>query len=124
MKYLKLIIIALVLITSGAGSALADRGHFRSQPGHSQTGQFHGHQGHFRSHVFVGIGFDPFWYPWYYYPPSVVYSSPPVYVEQGQSPAPSVNYWYYCAESGRYYPYITECPGGWQQVVPTPPDSR
>lgn len=125
MKYLKLIVALLVLMAAGTGSTLADRGHFQSQPGHFQTGQFHGHHGHFRSHVFVGFGFDPFWYPWYYSPPPVVvYSPPPVYVEQGQNSATSGNYWYYCAESGRYYPYVTECPGGWHAVMPTPPDSR
>ena len=129
MKYLKLIIAVLVLMAAATGSALADRGHFQSQSGHFQThaSHFHGHPGHFRSRVFVGFGFDPFWYPWYYYPyypPPVVYSSPPVYMEQGQSPVPSTNYWYYCPGSSRYYPYVTECPGGWQQVVPVPPDSR
>ncbi len=28
--------------------------------------------------------------------------------------------WYYCAESKTYYPYVKECPGGWQRVTPQP----
>lgn len=29
--------------------------------------------------------------------------------------------WHYCKESGGYYPYVRECPGGWQMVPATPP---
>jgi hypothetical protein len=88
-----------------------------------------------RSHVFVGFNFGfPGYYPapYYYYPPPVYYApqpvviqqQPQVYVEQPQpqaAPAPSQsNYWYYCAGSRTYYPYVKECPGGWQRVSPTP----
>ena len=90
------------------------------------------HGGHVRFGVFVGPGY---WYPppYYYYPPyySPYYppvvtapSSPPVYIEQGGSqpaPAQSQGYWYYCADSRAYYPYVKECPGGWQRVAPQPP---
>lgn len=27
-------------------------------------------------------------------------------------------YWYYCGSAGAYYPYVAECPEGWQPVVP------
>ena len=30
-------------------------------------------------------------------------------------------HWFYCKESGGYYPYVRECPGGWQMVPATPP---
>lgn len=120
MKYLKSIAAVLVLMIAATGSAGADHGHLQRHPGH-----FHSHHNHFRSHVFVGIGGGPYWDPWYFYPPPLVYSSPPVYVEQLPGPAsPAGNYWYYCADSGRYYPYVAECPGGWQRVVPAPPDFR
>ena len=34
-------------------------------------------------------------------------------------PAPSVpQYWYYCASANAYYPYVAQCPEGWQTVVP------
>lgn len=65
----------------------------------------------------------PFPQPRYYYPaPIMGPSSPPVYIEQGQpSPADSASYWYFCAESDAYYPYVKHCPGGWQRVTPQPP---
>ncbi len=30
------------------------------------------------------------------------------------------NVWYYCNESKTYYPYVKQCPAGWQQVTPQP----
>jgi len=70
---------------------------------------------------------DPFYYP-YYSPPTVITVpvTPPVYIQQ---PPPTIQqypsgYWYYCRNPDGYYPYIKECPGGWQQVEPTPPSPR
>jgi hypothetical protein len=80
--------------------------------------------------VFIGAPFFPWYYPPYYYyppyPPVVVRPAPTTYVEQGgaqSAPSPRSSYWYYCAESKTYYPYVKECPGGWMRVVPqtTPP---
>jgi hypothetical protein len=56
-------------------------------------------------------------------------SLPPAYIEQGdvqavppQAPAAQEDYyWYHCDKPEGYYPYIKECPGGWQKVSPTPP---
>jgi hypothetical protein len=66
----------------------------------------------------------PAYYPYYPpYPPTVVYRAAPepVYIEQGSEPAaPAQNYWYYCADARGYYPYVKECPGGWQRVSPQP----
>ena len=85
------------------------------------TASAHGHGG-------PRFGFDfvvgPWWWgpPAYYYPPEVYAVPAPVYVQPStvQLPAPAY-YWYYCAQSNAYYPYVSECPGGWQQVTPTPP---
>jgi hypothetical protein len=79
----------------------------------------------------------PWWGPgWYGYPaypytyyPSYPYASPPVvvqpspqtYIQQGPpagAAPPAVSYWYYCAESRAYYPYVKDCPEGWMTVVP------
>ena len=101
-------------------------------------------RGHWRGHVGVGLYLDPLWvypgyYPYYphpyyypappyYYPPPVVTApaSPPVYIEQGEdqaaSPQPS-NSWYYCDNPAGYYPYVKQCPGGWQAVAPRPPST-
>jgi hypothetical protein len=119
MKWAK-IVLACVL-AAGAGAASAQHFH------HARVG--------------VGVYIGPGWYypyphyvypPVYYaYPPVVVApSGPPVYIEQGQAQAPdappapaqpSPNYWYYCSNPEGYYPYVKQCPGGWQQVEPRPP---
>lgn len=91
---------------------------------------------HHHSHVRLGIGlhfgvplggyYHPApYYPAYhpYYPPTVIYRTAPepVYIERGSEPAaPAQNYWYYCADARAYYPYVKECPGGWQRVAPQP----
>ncbi len=102
------------------GGASADRG-----PGH---GHGHGH-----ADIGVGIVVDPFWYgswpypgpyyyPPYYYPPVVaVPADPPVYIERGDTAPGSAAYWYYCGQPPGYYPYVKQCPGGWQPVSPHPP---
>jgi hypothetical protein len=106
----------------------------------------HGFGGHaIVGHGFVGprVGFGinfgfplyaPAYYPAPYYPyyPAPYYGYPPAaaapspsYVEQGASsqpaPAPVQSDWFYCAGAKAYYPYVTECPGGWQRVAPQPP---
>jgi hypothetical protein len=95
-----------------------------------------GHRGpNVRFGVVVGgpLGYGPAYYPNMYYPPYYyapsfyppVPASPPVYIEQGEAqpaPAPAPpEYWSYCAEARGYYPYVKECPGGWQRVSPQPP---
>ncbi len=122
MKTMKFIIALLLLGSLGMSSAWADRGH-----------------------VHFGVMIGPYWGgPWYYpppyyyppyYPPVVVASpAPQVYIEQQPastdapvSPAAptattQTNYWYYCAAKESYYPYVKDCPSGWQKVSPQPPD--
>lgn len=106
------------VLAMGAGSAFAA----------------HYHHGA-RVRVFVGgpIGwawyYPPPAYPYYYpYPPVVVTpASPPTYIEQEQAAnesrpqaQASSNYWYYCSKPEGYYPYVRECPQGWQAVPPQP----
>lgn len=104
----------LLLGIAGSGPAWADHGH------HSRLG----------IGVVIGPGYGPWYYPppYYYppyYPPVVMERQAPVYVEQAAAPPPAPapapsNYWYYCASGKGYYPYVTECPGGWQKVSPQP----
>lgn len=124
MKSIKCLL-ALLLCLAGAGNVWAD------------------HRGHARIGVFIGPSWGPGYYapyyppyyaPYYpsYYPPVVVERAPPsVYIEQPtiqQAPpessmapaAPQTNYWYYCQASKAYYPYVKECPGGWQKELPQP----
>jgi hypothetical protein len=71
---------------------------------------------------------NSYYSPYYGYPSTVVTvpATPPVYIQQAapvvqQNPA---GYWYYCNNPQGYYPYIKQCPNGWQQVSPTPPAPR
>ncbi len=76
--------------------------------------------------------YRPFYRPYYsypyYYPPAVITVpvTPPVYIQQSPPTTQSypAGYWYYCNNPEGYYPYIKECPGGWQQVQPNPPAPR
>lgn len=106
--------------------------------GHSHFKGYH-HYGHHHSTTFVGVGFGfaypwswygyyppPYYYPGYYHPQPVAYPAEPVmYVEQAApAPAEPSGWWYYCEASRTYYPYVRECPSGWQRVpaVPPPPN--
>ncbi len=68
----------------------------------------------------------PPYYPYYYpdYPPAAVAPYPTPYAEAPRSVPPVSSDWFYCAESKSYYPYVRECPGGWQRVPSTPPSAR
>jgi hypothetical protein len=105
-------------------------------------GRWHGGGGprwHSGVYLNFGIPFPYYWGPGYYGPPvyyapppvyyygppaAVVPSSPPVYVER-DDPAPAApqaqppaTWWYWCESARGYYPYVKECPGGWQRVPP------
>jgi len=104
--------------------------------GHGR-GLGHGHGGNVRFGISFGVPiYGPRYYPAPYFaypapvyasPPVVVESySPPVYVEQGAAqaapaPAQAQGDWYYCADSKAYYPYVAQCPAGWQRVPAQPP---
>ncbi len=51
-----------------------------------------------------------------------------VFAQQSQPmpPAsPASSFWYYCADSKMYYPYVRQCSTGWLKVVPkTAPPRR
>ena len=86
---------------------------------------------HGQRHFGVLVG--PMWGPYYAprpffdYPPYrtvVIEPVPLVYIEQAPRVAPdneATRYWYYCAETRAYYPYINQCPGGWIKVLPQVP---
>lgn len=88
---------------------------------------------HFGYH-WPGYWWGPgYWGPRYVYPPYGYYAppvvvapqDPPVYIER-DAPAESAvpAWWYWCADAKAYYPYVKECPGGWQRVLPQPPADR
>lgn len=49
-------------------------------------------------------------------PPVVIVRSP-----SAMAAPPAPGYWYFCASSGMYYPYVSTCPEAWQTVPATPP---
>ena len=128
---------AAIVLAAGLGLVLA--GAAEARPGHGgggHAGSFHGggfHGGgarhfgggsHFHSRIFIGGAFvaplvaAPYYAAPYYYDP-YYYAPPPVqYIEPPAPPAPQASYWYYCPGAGAYYPYVQQCPGGWQQVLP------
>ena len=107
--------------------------------GRGYYGGYYGGRGYYGGYYGSGLGVwfgwpggyypynYPYYYPYYspyYYPPAVsVPSAPQEYIGRSQrddSSAPSGE-WYYCPESKSYYPYVKECPGGWQTVPAQPP---
>ena len=123
------VLILLGMLASGAAMA-------------QHRGHGYGYGGNVRFGISLGFPiYGPGYYPapYYAYPayayPAPVYpypaavmgsSSPPVYVEQGlaqaaPAPAQAQGDWYYCAASKAYYPYVRECPDGWQRVPAQPP---
>ena len=104
-------LLVLLLAIGSIGNAWADPRH-----------------GHVSTHV--GVYFGPLWDPWYYpapyyYRPErpiiIERAPPPVYIEQAEADPVPNQYWYYCNASKAYYPYVRECPSGWQRVTPQPP---
>lgn len=100
--------------------------------------QAHGYRGGFgRFSIGYGMGYGPFGgyygpyggfnrfgYGGYYaYPPAVITvpTTPPVYIQRETAAPPEPNYWYYCRSAQGYYPYVRECPNGWEKVAPQPP---
>jgi hypothetical protein len=74
------------------------------------AGHHHQHFHHGGTRVFIGGSFvawpPAYYWPGYYYAPAV---------------AGPAAYWYYCAAVGAYYPYVQNCPGAWELVLPTAP---
>ncbi len=108
MKIHKILMIMLALSFSAAGESAWAHG------GRARFGFYIG-----------GPLWGPAWYPPpYYYPPQVVVVPPPerqVYIEQAEPAAPVAQQsWYYCKSAKGYYPYVKECPEGWQRVQPQP----
>jgi hypothetical protein len=125
MKTNKILLLVCAVLLSSAGSAWADRGHWRGNVGiYVGPGAFWGAP-YYRPY-YPG----PYFYPQPYYQQAPIIitqpAPPPVYIEQStviteqvQEPAPT-SYWYYCRESKTYYPYVKECKGEWQKVLPQP----
>lgn len=120
-------IVVLLLAILASGSALVHRSHMHAHR-HARAGVVISSPAsawHYRSPDLYPYS-DGYSYQ-YPYPPVVVIPSPPVYIEQNAgTPAgeEQQHWWYYCQRAQAYYPYVKECPQGWQRVAPQPPDLR
>jgi hypothetical protein len=148
MKSYSKTVAVLILLVFGAlasESAMARGGH--GGGGHGGGGHF---GGGFRGGgvgfgialgvPLYGLGYYSGYYPYpaYAYPPAYGYPGPAVapsgaYAEQGYAqgypqgypqaapaPAQPQGDWYFCPNSNAYYPYVRECPNGWQRVPAQP----
>jgi len=109
-------------------------GGFHGHDGFHHDGFHHDgfHHGHGHAVFFVGGAWPGWWwwgYPYYDgwpYPAGYpgYYAPPAQYIEKGDgSDGASANaWWYHCDQPDGYYPYVKECPGGWQ-TVPAQPSS-
>jgi hypothetical protein len=93
----------------------------RGRSGGARSGYSGRHHHHSHSAIFVG-GFvsAPIW-PWYAYAPSApppAYAAPLQYIERSEAADAD---WFYCRQSSTYFPYVTDCAGGWERVQPQPP---
>lgn len=135
------------LILFAAGAVVSDIAMARGSHGGSGHGGGYSHGGSYghgggHGHGYrVGVGFTfgfPYYWPGYYsgyyagypygyaYPgPAYAYPGPAsgAYVEQdyAQAAPAAQQDWYFCSGSNAYYPYVRECPGGWQRVPSVPP---
>jgi hypothetical protein len=143
-KPMQWISVVIALSVANVGTAWADRDDQRgggrrdeNRGGeHHDRGSERGHGDHDAAWLGIPLGIllfsellahpprpdqaPPVVYPPAYYPPEPAYSYyPPAPVYVPAPPPPVVQaYWYYCPTLGNYYPYVRNCPGGWQQVLP------
>ena len=106
-----------------------------------RQGYGHHHGARFSFGFWGGPGYwgPGYWGPGYGYwgPPAVVYAPAPeprVWVESNPAPATPApvasteanapQWWYWCASSRGYYPYVSSCAEGWQRVAPQPQAPR
>ena len=50
--------------------------------------------------------------------PTMVYYGSQAPQQQYEYVEPEQSYWYFCQDPEGYYPYVKQCPKGWQKVVP------
>lgn len=135
MKWLRFALALMLVAGVAAPEAVwADRG---------RSIRHHGHAPRVGIHIGVPLYWSWPWphygyalpyppYPPYYVYPPVIREAPPIYIERedgrdterdraGEERSSADGYWYYCDRPDGYYPYVRECPGGWERVAPRPP---
>ena len=107
-----------VLARGKGGSGGGRSGHHSG----ARSGQHSGVHHHGPSRFFVGgvVAAPAFW-PWWDYPAYVHAAEPVYYIEQNDPAVQPQGEWLYCRSANAYFPYIAECAGGWERVVPLVP---
>jgi len=132
MKAQNILFVLAVLLLAGAGNSWAGGPVYGSVGVYVGPGAYWGpaypRPYYYPRAFYPGLYPYPYLYGDPYYnsaPVVVVPPTPQVYIEQGGAAAEPVEnaaqqYWYFCKGSNKYYPYVKECPGGWQKVLPQP----
>ncbi len=144
MKAQRILLVLAALLVAGIGNSWADRRVYGRVGVYVGPGPYWGpayprpyyyprpfYPGPYRSWSYYSWPYysGPYLYADPYYSPAPEVVAPPpepqVYIERGNSvgeqvQTPGRQYWYFCRGSNRYYPYVKECPGGWQAVPPRP----
>jgi hypothetical protein len=112
-----------VLARGKGGSAGGRSGHHAGAGRSSHHSAVH-HRA--RSRLFVGgfVAAPALWPSWDYpaYALARAYPAAPLYyIEQSDEAAAPAGEWLYCQGANGYFPYVMECPGGWQRVAPQVP---
>ncbi|MGZ5231208.1 MAG: hypothetical protein ACXWC3_14355 [Burkholderiales bacterium] len=107
------------VMARGKGGSGGGRGGHHSG---ARSGQHSGAHHHGVSRLFVGgvVAAPAFW-PWWDYPAYVYAAEPVYYIEQNNPAVQPQGEWLYCRSANAYFPYIAECAGGWERVVPQVP---
>ena len=113
--------VVLAAVLTLALPLCADAGGRSGRSHSSSSGKHHSHKHHHGGGaVFVGAGFY-YAYPYYYGYPPYYYPYPDPNGVPLYPPAPVDPYWYYCRAANAYYPYVDNCPGGWERYLPGTP---
>ena len=130
--------LAFPLLLSTLALPAAAQEHYRGHGGarerwHGDIHRFHDHdiarwrQGHWVHGAHAGrrgwwwiVGPTWYWYPAPVYPFPDPYQPPLAVAPAVPAPPPAAGYWYYCRDSGRYYPYAAECRSPWERVPARP----
>jgi hypothetical protein len=93
----------------------------KSQAGQRHSGRHSGRHRHRSEHA--EFYWPPAFWPWWdhlAYPEIPTAPIPVQYVERSEQEAQPADHWLYCAKTQGYFPYVGECPGGWERVPSAP----
>ena len=106
-----------VLASALAADAAWARSKGRSAGGARSAHHAGTHHYHARSRVGIGAYVAAPVLPWWDYSARAYAAAPVYYIEQSEQ---AEGEWLYCSAANAYFPYVSECGGGWQRVAAQP----